>query len=78
MATTGTLELNLRDTNNNAFKKNLPNVNEKYLPPYDSDVTVAQASASLKAAGQALNALTVNTLLTTYLVSRMDVTGAGE
>lgn len=76
--TTGTLELNLRTSNNEAFKKNLPNVNEKYLPPYDTDVTIAQAATNLRNAAIALNSLTTNSLISTVLINRIEISEYGD
>lgn len=76
--TTGIIELKMRATNNEVMQKNLPNVNEKYLPPYDSDVTIAQAAASLKTAAQSLSTLTANTYVGAVLVNRINVTDYAE
>lgn len=71
----GTVTLELRDTNNRAYTKNLPNVNPAYLPTFDSDVAIASA-ASIKSACVALNNLTTSTLMSIGLTTSLDITNA--
>lgn len=67
--------LKVDDVNGNEIKKSLPNVNPLYVPKYDEDINSDKA-AKVKAACQALNALTTNTFKALDLESTADITDA--
>lgn len=71
----GNAVMALTDTNLNKFDKRLPNINPAYLPDFGSDTIAISSAVSIKAACQALNSLTTNTIRSITLESEIDISG---